>query len=258
MLDTDTAVDWADWAERWEAQQQFHIPRREQRFQLMLELVAELAGPSPRRILDLACGPGSISKRALQRFPEATLVALDADPFLLAIGQQTLGDAGGRLHWAQADLRRADWTTAVQDFAPFDAVLTSTALHWLEAGDLMRVYRSLGELIRPGGVFFNTEHLLLAPPKTRFGEAAQRVRQRLTSEGRAPGESWDAWWDAARAEDGFAALLQQRDEVFDEIHPHHHESLTARFHEEALAIAGFAEAAVVWRFLDDTIVGGMR
>src|SRR5262249_1034473 len=121
MLDVDTSFDWASWAGRWEAQQQHHIPRREQRFQVMLELVGELVGPAPATVLDLACGPGSISRRVLQRFPDAHVVALDADPFLLEIGRRTLGDAGGRLQWIQADLRRPEWAESLRPFAPFDA-----------------------------------------------------------------------------------------------------------------------------------------
>jgi SAM-dependent methyltransferase len=258
MQQTEAAIDWASWAQRWEAQQQYHIPRREQRFQLMLELVAEVAGPEPATILDLACGPGSISRRALARFPRARIVALDADPFLLEIGRRTLGDGGGRLQFVQADLRTAEWTEAVRALAPFDAVLSSTALHWLAAGDLVRVYRDLAGLVRPGGIFMNAEHLMMAPPSGRLGSVGRAVRLRLSREQESAGESWDAWWQAAQAEPGFVQLLAARELVFSEVHPRHEEYITARFHEETLTIAGFAETAVVWRYLDDTIVAGIR
>jgi SAM-dependent methyltransferase len=251
------AVNWADWAERWEAQQQLHIPRREQRFQVMVELVAEIVGPEPGTVLDLACGPGSISRRLLARFPSAQVVALDADPVLLEIGRRTLGDANGRLRWVQADLRTEQWDEQLRAMAPFDAVLTSTALHWLSAGELVRVYRALGELVRPGGVVFNAEHLPLGAPAGRLAERTQALRQRLGKEERRNGESFNDWWMAAQEEPGFAAKLEERRRIFGEIHPHH-ESVTARFHEEALQMAGFAESAVVWRYLDDTIVGAIR
>jgi SAM-dependent methyltransferase len=254
----DGAVDWSGWAERWESQQQLHIPRREERFQLMLELVAEVAGQEPETLLDLACGPGSISRRALHRFPAASAVALDADPLLLEIGRRTLGDVQGRLHWLAADLRETGWAERLRQFAPFDAVLTSTALHWLASFDLVRVYGVLGELIRPGGIFLNAEHLMATRPGGRLGAAMRSVRTRLTRAERHDGENWDAWWEAARAEPGFAPLLAERDMVFSELHPRHDEYITAQFHEEALAIAGFSETAVVWRFLDNTIVGAIR
>ncbi len=38
-------------------------------------------------MLDLGCGPGSLATRLLDRIPAATVIALDADPVLLAIGQ---------------------------------------------------------------------------------------------------------------------------------------------------------------------------
>jgi SAM-dependent methyltransferase len=251
-------IDWTAWAARWEAQQQLHIPRREQRFELMLELVAEVVGPEPGKVLDLACGPGSISRRALARFPSASVVALDADPFLLEIGRRVQGTAGGRLRWVQADLRTAQWAEDIRAAGPFDAVLTSTAMHWLASSDLVRVYSSLGELIRPGGIFLNAEHLRATRPSDRLGDAMRSVRTRLTRAERADGENWDAWWEAAQAEQGFAPWLAQRDTVFSEVHPRHDEYITAQFHEEALAIAGFSHTAVVWRYLDDTIVCAIR
>jgi trans-aconitate methyltransferase len=134
-----TEPDWAAWWQRFEDQQTFHTPHREQRFALMLELVSEISQGAPTSVLDLACGTGAISVRALRRFPDTRVVALDVDPLLMAIGQNTLGDAGGRLTWIKADLRSASWTAALQDLAPFDAVLSSTALHWLTPGELVIV-----------------------------------------------------------------------------------------------------------------------
>ena len=51
-------------------------------------------------------------------------------------------------------------------------------------------------------------------------------------------------------------LLAERARVF-EGHPHH-EHIGAPFHEAALQQAGFSEAAVVWRYLDDSIVAALR
>jgi SAM-dependent methyltransferase len=258
-------LDWAGWWQRFEDQQTFHIPRREQRFVLMLELVAEVTGGAPRAILDLACGTGAISARAAPRFPDARLVALDVDPLLLAIGQHTLGDFDGRLSWLRSDLRGAGWADALRPFAPFDAVLTSTALHWLAAPDLVRLYRGLAELIAPGGILLNAEHLLVSPRSRPLAELTERLRQRLSAAGEAESaqahgsaESWAAWWQAARAEPGFAALLAERERVFPATDHAPHEHIDAPFHQAALALAGFAESAVVWRYLDDTLLAAVR
>src|ERR1700686_4436990 len=90
MRTADIAPDYSNWLARWDAQQQRHIPDREERFSAMVEAVAAFAGPEPR-VLDLGCGPGSLSARVLDRIPGAQVVAIDADPVLLAIGRGALG-----------------------------------------------------------------------------------------------------------------------------------------------------------------------
>ncbi|HUZ70188.1 MAG TPA: class I SAM-dependent methyltransferase, partial [Candidatus Saccharimonadales bacterium] len=80
---------WTDWLARWDAQQQRHIPDREERFTAMVDALAAFAGREPR-VLDLGCGPGSLSARVLHRLPGATVDAVDADPVLLAIGRGAL------------------------------------------------------------------------------------------------------------------------------------------------------------------------
>ena len=253
-----TAVDWAGWYQRWDDQQQHLIPRREERFRVMLEVVAEVVGPEPRLVLDLACGTGAISARVQQRFPGVTMVAVDADPLRLAIGQHAHVNGDERLHWVRHDLRDPGWKASVQGHGMFDAVLTSTAMHWLGAQELLGVYKALGELVRPGGVYLNAEHLMLAPTASRFGALGKSVRQRLNQDYPPhPGDSWEGWWAAARSEPGFSDLLAQRERVFHD-HPRHDEYITAQFHEEALLMAGFAETCVVWRYLDDTIVAAIR
>lgn len=44
--------------------------------------------------VDLACGPGSLSQRLLDRFPRVRCIAIDLDPVLLAVGRGALEEAG--------------------------------------------------------------------------------------------------------------------------------------------------------------------
>jgi ubiquinone/menaquinone biosynthesis C-methylase UbiE len=255
---TATRPDWPAWAARWEAQQNFMVLRREERFQVMLEVAAELVG-APRRVLDLACGTGSISQRGLARFPSAEFVAQDLDPLLMSIGRGTLDDAGGRLSWVTADLRRANWIEPIRPHAPFDAIVTSTALHWLTATDVLRVYADLAAVTRPGGVVLNADRLPVGAPSGRFGQATEKLRKAQVAETQqtAPAESWQEWWTAAESEPAFGGLIAERNRLFEE-HPSPRDLVTAAFHLEALRMAGFTETAVVWRYLDYSIVAAIR
>jgi len=120
------------------------------------------------------------------------------------------------------------------------------------------VYQKLAELLRPGGVFLNAEHLLLAPPAGRSATAAQAVRKRLNEARPAEGEEYARWWEAARADPHLGELVAEHDRIFPPHRPGRGQQLTAAFHEETLRQAGFSETAVFWRYLDNTIVGGIR
>jgi hypothetical protein len=63
---------------------------------------------------------------------------VDIDPILLLLGQQVLGDMQGRLRWVEADISEPSWHSRLGE-EQVDAVVTTTALHWLYAGSLVEL-----------------------------------------------------------------------------------------------------------------------
>lgn len=101
------------------------MPDREERFRVMLDMVEALVGTAPR-VLDLACGTGSITDRVLKRFPQSTSTGVDLDPALLTIARgHFAGDP--RVTFVTADLKDPDWRSALPH-GPFDAILTGKSL----------------------------------------------------------------------------------------------------------------------------------
>lgn len=154
---TATGTDWQSWQESWDRQQEWYMPDREERFRVMLDMVEAVVGPEPR-VLDLACGTGSITDRLLKRFPRATSTGVDLDPALLAIARGTF-EGDDRVTFVTADLKDAAWTERLPHEA-YDAVLTATALHWLHSEPLATLYGQIGGLVRDGGVFMNADHMI--------------------------------------------------------------------------------------------------
>ena len=249
MTDPTTGTDWRRLLTSWDRQQAGYIPGREQMFALMIDTVRTVLGARPR-VLDLACGPGSISERLLARMPEARTVALDLDPALLAIGRGALGTLEGRLSWVEQDLADPDWTDAVA--GPFDAVLTATALHWLSPEQLTVTYRRISAILRPGGLLLNADRMRFdnSPTCNTVSDALTQARDAayfaLTD---AP--DWDGWWRAMAEVPALAALVRQRNQLF----PRRGKTPrlprpTLAFHQHALADAGFSETDVLWQDLD--------
>ncbi|MFI8385175.1 methyltransferase domain-containing protein [Streptomyces sp. NPDC085540] len=250
---TAGTTDWQSWQDSWDRQQEWYMPDREERFRVMLDMVEALVGPAPR-VLDLACGTGSITDRVLKRFPEATSTGVDLDPALLTIAEgHFAGDA--RVAFVTADLKDPDWRATLPHDS-FDAVLTATALHWLPSADLAVLYGQLAPLLAPGGVFMNADHM--PDPTTPRIDAAEHAHRHagMDRAKTAGAVDWREWWARAGAEPALAEQVKQRFEIYGE-HADG-DTPTEAWHIETLRAAGFAEARTVWRSPSDALVLGLK
>ncbi|MFF9088158.1 class I SAM-dependent methyltransferase [Streptomyces sp. NPDC014991] len=252
-MTTGTGTDWAAWQESWDRQQESYMPDREERFRIMLDMVEALVGTAPR-VLDLACGTGSITARLLQRFPRATSTGVDLDPALLAIAHGTFaGDE--RVSLVTADLKDPDWPARLP-YDSYDAVLTATALHWLHSEPLAALYGQVAELVRDGGVLMNADHMIDdSTPRINAAERAQR-HARMDQARRSGAPDWAEWWRLAAADPVLAEPTARRFEIYGE----HADGDTpsAAWHARVLREKGFAEARAVWCSPSDTLLLALK
>ncbi|MBT2439095.1 class I SAM-dependent methyltransferase [Streptomyces sp. ISL-36] len=248
-----TGTDWAAWQQSWDRQQEWYMPDREERFRVMLDMVEAMVGPEPR-VLDLACGTGSITDRLLKRFPGASSTGVDLDPALLAIAEGYFA-ADERVTFVTADLKDPEWVAKLPHTS-YDAVLTATALHWLHTEPLTALYGQLAGLVRDGGVFMNADRMIdETTPRINAAERAQR-HARMDTAKAAGVLDWTDWWAVAAADPVLAGPTARRFEIYGE----HADGDTpsARRHAELLRAAGFAEARPVWASPSDAMVLAVR
>lgn len=247
-------MDWKAWLDRWDAQQRTYVPEREERFGVIADVVRAVAGDRPR-VLDLGCGPGSLSARLLHRLPGAEVLAVDADPVLLTLGRRALGDAGPA--WLDADLRHPAWV----DGAPgsWDAAVSTTALHWLPAARLPGFYAEVAGRLRPGGVFVDGDHLGYAAAEPGLADLAKQLRAGWDEQVPPPAaDDWEGWWRALEAEPELAGAFAERRRRRHEHPQATEESYRLDGHRDALLAAGFAEVGTVWQRGDDRVLVALR
>jgi trans-aconitate methyltransferase len=250
---TYTIDAWA-WQESWDRQQEGFMPDREHRIATVLDVVDAVVEGSGPRVLDLAGGTGSISLRALRRFPDADVTVLDLDPVLLAIAEASLHD---RASIVAADLNDPDWRAGLPHRA-YDAVVTATALHWIAADRLTALYAEIHDLLRPGGVFVNVDHMpddALPTLTASLRARAEARRSARHAAGAVP--SWKGWWDTAAADPVLAPLVEKRRQIYPTGHSPEWNP-PASWHLRALETAGFGEVGVVWRGGPDAAVAALR
>jgi trans-aconitate methyltransferase len=242
------------WQESWDRQQQSYLFDREHRFEAILDTVHAVIDTAAPKLLDLAGGTGSITLRALRRFPDVDATVVDIDPVLLAIAGASLR---GRATIVSADLTTPDWLEALPH-RRYDAVCTATALHWLPAAKIIEVYRQVHALLRPSGVFVNADHMPddgLPTLTKRLMTRADEQREARYAAGAA--RSWDGWWEHVAADPVLGPLAERRREIYPTGHSAEFTPPTS-WHLDALREAGFSEAGVVWRGGPDAAVAGVR
>ena len=182
------------------------------------------------------------------------MVAIDADPVLLAIGRGALATYG-RLEFVDADLR-ADWVSKLPSPGHYDAAVSTTALHWLGLEQLVHLYRALAGVLRPGGVFLDGDRLDFDHDQRTIAIGAREVRPEWppAPEG---AEDYDDWWAAAVAEPGLAREVAERDHRW-HAHPHEDQAHSYEFHRSALFSAGFVEVGTLWQHLANRVLVAIR
>ncbi len=257
--DSDPAVSGlattaAAWQESWDRQQEGFMPDREERLAAMLDAVEAVVDTDSPRLLDLAGGTGTITLRALARFPRARVTLVDLDPALLALARASLGDRAVVL---TADLARPDWPGRLPH-RDYDAVLTATALHWLPAERLTELYGELRDLLRPGGLFVNADRMPDDALPTLTDRLTARARERRAARHAAGAAlSWSDWWARAGADPVLGPLVRRRHEIYPTGHsPEWNPPVS--WHLGALTAAGFTEAGTLWRGGADAAVAALR
>jgi SAM-dependent methyltransferase len=139
------------------------VPLAAEQMDVMVRLIAALAAPA-RRVLDLGCGNGILAAAILHRYPNAEAVLLDFSEAMLEAARQNPSLRTARVRYVLADFGDPAWVSAVAGWVPFDVVVSGLAIHHQPDERKRALYAEIHDLLAPGGLFLNVEHVSSPTP----------------------------------------------------------------------------------------------
>jgi tRNA (cmo5U34)-methyltransferase len=142
---------WSDSAHaaRYLAERQ-HLPHRLEAYAALVETLPDRV----RRVLDLGCGDGEVTARVLAAHPDAEALACDFSPEMLGRARERFADVPA-VTVVEHDL---DDPLPVA-WGIFDVIVSAFAIHHVVDARKRALYGEVFQLLEPGGIFCNLEHV---------------------------------------------------------------------------------------------------
>ena len=199
--------------------------------------------PSQRSgIVELACGTGQLTVKVLKQCPHAELVAVDYSPRMIDFVGAKLDAQGERDRVKTLQLDFGAWANDEADAevgSQFDAIISSLAIHHLTDEMKGKLFQKIARSLSLGGQFWNADPLL--PEFPELTDIYQQSRQRWAQK-----QGFDL--EAVRSKIGKSDTqgYSSQDQL-----------ATLDRHFQMLKEAGFSKTAVIWKYYNLGVFGGL-
>lgn len=154
----DTVWQSAELAQRFVSGVRGSIPLAATQIDVMLRVITKAQPNGVVRFLDLGCGDGILGHAILDRYPDAQGVFADfSEPMLDAARSRLAGYSDQT--FAAIDYATSAWVEQVADSAPFDVIVSGFSIHHQPDNRKREIYAEIYDLLTPGGIFLNVEHV---------------------------------------------------------------------------------------------------
>lgn len=142
------------------------VPGSELQLDIMASIIQQWR-PNPSILLDLGCGDGILGRFMITCFPQVEAVFADFSDPMLDAARASLSHVPNAAI-LKADFGTAKWLEVVEPHRPFDVIISGFAIHHQPDERKKELYSEIHDLLAPGGVFLNLEHVKSSTPHVEY------------------------------------------------------------------------------------------
>ena len=135
------------------------IPLASEQLDIVMRLISKAEKPTGT-FLDIGCGDGVLAATILERYQGMKGVCLDFSEPMLDAAQEKLKEYSTNLKFILLDYGERNWTQRVEAMTTFDLVVSGFSIHHQPDERKKELYNEIFDLLVPGGLFLNIEHVL--------------------------------------------------------------------------------------------------
>jgi len=152
------------------------IPLAQAQIDCLLRVVT-LTQSRVTSFLDLGCGDGILGRAIADQYPEAKGIFIDISESMLAEAQNKFtqinaskeNNQESRYQFLLQDFGNQNWLKALTNSSNFDVIVSGFAIHHQPDQRKQEIYHEVYNLLNPGGIFLNLEHVA---SRSELGEQA--------------------------------------------------------------------------------------
>lgn len=134
------------------------VPLAAEQIDVMLRVI-KATQPKVEAFLDLGCGDGILGRAIHQQYPNAKGVFVDFSESMLEAAKNNLENHLINFEFITLDFGEKQWINSLSDKSPFDVIVSGFAIHHQPDERKNEIYQEIYQLLRPGGIFLNLEHV---------------------------------------------------------------------------------------------------
>ncbi|WP_455644710.1 class I SAM-dependent methyltransferase [Methanosphaera sp.] len=197
--------------------------------EMITALINAIPDNEEPRILDLGCGTGNITKKVLERFPNAKVTCLDLSDKMIELAKEKLADYDN-VEYVLGDF------TIIDIIDKYDAIISSLALHHIPTDEGKKeMYQHIYDALNEGGVFYNAD--VIKPNSEYNAKLNERMNDKYMQDNGVSKETQDDHKQKKESNDIPVTLIT---------------------HLKLLEEVGFEELDVIWKHYANAVYGGTR